>query len=458
MPKLQEVNWAEGMFLRPQHLQLFSRYVNALATEALRRGQTHFWGVSEIEADEDQLASFPFSLVRLEVVLKDGTRAQLGSNLHLDPRGFKTELERREGGLPVHFGVPILRNGEANVGQSAGPAQDVARYRTAVLEAADENRGGTDQQVEIRQLNGHLFFGGEDRTGYECVPIALIQRPGYEGSAPVLDPDYMPPLVRVAAWPPLRELADAILNRVEATCRLLRTELYRDKIAPELGEISSWQSLFKLQIVGSFLHVLRQLGANPDIHPFDLYLELARLAGELSIFYEEGAETLAVPAYDPDRLGHCFRTVAYTLEKVLEEVPAGRFIRVPFAVEGEVLIARLEEEWLGADAEVYLGVDTDLGDRELMGRIEMAKFGAPLDIEVLKQRRLFGLDIQLLARVPAGLPSKEGSHYFSIRSQGPYWEAVARDREVAISGGIDPELDFALYIVRKRGGTAAGSR
>ncbi len=449
MPEMQDVNWAEGMFLRPQHLQLFSRHVNGLVAEATRRGQSHFWGVSDIEIDDGQLASFTFSLTRLEVVLRDGTWVRLPSNLHLDPCGFKAQLEMAEGALPVYFGVPILRRGAANT-RADGEAGE-ARYRVVVVDTADENRGGSDQQVEVRQLNGRLFFGEQDRTGYESLPIARIRRPGYRGNAPVLDPEYVPPLVRVAAWPPLRELADSILNRVEATCRLLRTELYRENIAPALGEVSSWQSLFKLQIVGSFLHVLRQIGANPDIHPFDLYLELARLAGELSIFYQEGAETLAVPVYEQERLGHCFRTVAYTLEKVLEEVPVGRFIRVPFAAEGDQLIVRLEEEWLGAGGEVYLGVETDLGDREVVDRIEMAKFGAPSDIRILKQRRLFGLDIQLLASVPVGLPAKDGCHYFSIRRHGPYWDAVARGREVAISGGIDPELEFALYIVRKRG-------
>ncbi len=451
MSKMRDVNWAEGMFLRPQHLQLFSRHVHGLVAEVGRRGQSHFWGVSELEIDDDQLASFTFSLTRLEVVLKDGTWAQMPNNLHLDPRDFKSRLEAGEGALPVYFGVPILRQGAANT-LTDGEGAEEARYRVAVVETADENRGGSDQQIEVRQLNGRLFFGDEDRAGYESLPIARIQRPGYRGNAPILDPEYMPPLVRVAAWPPLRELADSIRNRVEATCRLLRTELYRENIAPAKGDVSSWQSLFKLQIVGSFLHVLRQLAANPDIHPFDLYLELSRLAGELSIFYEEGAETLAVPAYEQERLGYCFRTVAYTLEKVLEEVPVGRFIRVPFAAEGDQLIARLEEEWLAAGGEVYLGVETDLDDREVVDRIEMAKFGAPSDIQILKQRRLFGIDIQLLARVPVGLPSKDGCHYFSIRRQGPYWDAVARSREVAISGGIDRELEFALYIVRKRGG------
>ena len=53
------------------------------------------------------------------------------------------------------------------------------------------------------------------------------------------------------------------------------------------------------------------------------------------------------------------------------------------------------------------------------------KIGTPSDIPLLKQRRLFGLDLEMLKRVPSGLPAREDYFYFAIEKDGPYWANVA---------------------------------
>jgi predicted component of type VI protein secretion system len=77
------------------------------------------------------------------------------------------------------------------------------------------------------------------------------------------------------------------------------------------------------------------------------------------------------------------------------------------------------------------------------------KLGTMGDIPLLRQRRLLGLDIEMLKRVPSGLPAREDYFYFSIEKDGPYWANVVRDREIAVAGGLDPQLKFALFIVLK---------
>jgi predicted component of type VI protein secretion system len=84
-----------------------------------------------------------------------------------------------------------------------------------------------------------------------------------------------------------------------------------------------------------------------------------------------------------------------------------------------------------------------------MSRLETAKIGASEDIPLLKQRRLFGLDIDLLNRTPGGLPSRGDLHYFSIGRDGMYWESVTNNREMAISGIIDPQIQFSLFVILK---------
>lgn len=447
MSRFPEVHWSEGMFLRPQHLQMFSRQMGGMVTAAVRRTQPFLWGISEIEIAEDALATSSFALRRFDAVLKDGTRVKLPTNLSVAPRDFKDALAASGGRLPVYLGVPLWREGEANtVGLAdAGDGRDL-RYRVEMAEVADENLGGTLQPIEIRKHNGRLFFGDESREGYECLPLALLERSGFGSNAPVISGELIPPLLDASAWPALARLGESIRNRVEAKFRFLRAEVAEGRIVLDSEGTGGWQPVFKLQIVGSFLHVLRQLTALPGIHPWSLYLELCRLAGELSIFEEPG-DVPEVPLYDHDRLGDCFLRLAYTVERLLERILSGRFVRVEFEPAGELLLARLRDEWLARESATYLCIESDLSDREILDRIETAKLGAPNDLPLLKQRRLFGLDIDLLKRTPGGLPSRENLHYFSIAKEGPYWDAVERGREMAISGGIDSRLRFCLYII-----------
>lgn len=450
MSRFPEVHWSEGMFLRPQHFQMFSRQLGGMVADIWRRTQPFLWGFSELAIDEDALEAFSFSLRRCEAVLRDGTWIQLPTNLRVNPRDFKEALNAGDGRLPVYLGIPLLREGEANTvgldGSAAGPD---LRYRVEAVEATDENLGGPTRPIEIRKLNGRLLFGDESREGYETLPVGLVQRAGYGSNAPVLATNFIPPLLNIAAWPSLVELGESVLHRVEAKHRFLRAEVAEGRIVLDTEGTGGWQPVFKLQIVGSFLHVLKQLTASPGIHPFHLYLELARLAGELSIFEDGGGDLPGVPLYDHDRLGERFHELAYTLERLLERILSGRFIRVEFNVQGDILVARLRDEWLAREAATYLCIESDLSDREILSRIETAKIGASPDLPLLKQRRLFGLDIDLLKRTPGGLPARENLHYFAIAKEGPYWDGVARNREMAISGGIDPRLRFCLYIVLK---------
>jgi predicted component of type VI protein secretion system len=90
-------------------------------------------------------------------------------------------------------------------------------------------------------------------------------------------------------------------------------------------------------------------------------------------------------------------------------------------------------------------------EKDLRGRIVTMKLGTVRDIPVLRQRRLFGLDLELLKRTPAGLPQREDFYYFKIEKEGPYWSNVVRDRNVALSDALDPKLKFSLYIITKPG-------
>jgi type VI secretion system protein ImpJ len=452
MTKTPEVHWSEGMFLRPHHMQLAERHRAEQLRQEVRRLQPFFWGILRIDIAADQLENFTFEVRDTEVKLKDGTALSLGSNLTLPPRSFKNELDQAGGRMPVWLGIPAWRELDANAfepGAKAG-GQD-RRWSVATVEAIDENTGANAQPIDVRRANGRFFFGGESREGYECLPIALVERSGQGKNTPTLSLEFIPPVTELGAWPGLENLCQSVTNRLEAKHRFLAGEIAEGKLTVDSEGTSGWQPLLKLQILGSFLYLFQQLTRIPRVHPFTVYTEFCRLVGELSMFSGE-RQLPRVPLYDHDNLGPCFFEITHILEVLAEKIVASRYIKVDFKIREDLLVADLAAEWLAPETELYLLIESDYEEKEVRSRIEVMKLGTVADIPLLKQRRLFGLDVEMLKRVPSGLPAREDYFYFSIEKDGPYWANVVRDRVIAIAGATDPKMKFSIYIILKPGG------
>ncbi len=460
MRAFPEVHWAEGMFLRPQHLQLFAQQVSSRVAHAERQVQPFYWGVARLDVAQDQLETFRFEARQLEARLKDGTLLRMPINLRIEPRDFKQQMDQRlDGRLPVYLGVPRWLEGEGNTLMPTDDQADMAardrRYRVETLEVADENLGGEGRPLEIRKHYGRFFFGDEDSSGYECLPIAVIQRAGQGKNTPVLDDSFVPPVTDIGAWEPLRTMGEQVMNKVEARFRVLRTSIDERSLVLDTDRRGGWQVVFKLQIIGSFLHVLRQLVALPGIHPFALYMELARLAGELSIFEKGDGSSIDVPLYDHDTLGRCFQQLTRTVHRLLDQMLTGGFVQIRFLPEGDVLAARFEQSQLRDAEAVYLCVESKQDSDTVDQLMRPVKIGAAADLPLFRLRRLRGLEIKLLKESPRSLPGSPDLHYYSILQQGTYWQNVIAKGEIQISDS-DPRLSFSLYFLLREERSAAG--
>ena len=451
MKKTPQVLWAEGMFLRPHHLQTAERYREEALQREIQRIQPFYFGLQSLDVAPDQLENFVFEIRDVSLKLKDGTALSSDSTLRISPRSFKNELDKAGGRMRVFVGVPVMRETAPNTfAPGEGPAGVDRRYVAENAEALDENTGSNPQPVGVRRCNGKLFFGAESQEGYECLEVAVVERSGSGRNFPVLSREFIPSLTELGASRTIQALCDGVTNRIEAKHRLLLTDVAQGRLAITSDGTSGWQAIIKLQILGSFLFLFQQLTKIPRIHPFHVYTEFARLAGELSIF-DDGKVPVRIPVYDHEKLGPCFHETCRVIEALLEKIVASRFVKVDFVLREDLLVADLLEEWLASQTEVFLAIEAEMEEKDLRGRIVTMKLGTVRDIPVLRQRRLFGLDLELLKRTPAGLPQREDYFYFKIEKEGPYWANVVRDRNVALSDALDPKLKFSLYIITKPG-------
>ena len=453
MKNTPQVFWGEGMFLRPHHLQTAERFRDEQLAREVFRVQPFAWGVQSLDVAPDQLENFIFEIRDVSVKMKDGTALALGATLRLFPRPFQKELDQAGGRMRVFLGVPAVRDNAPNsFAPGEGPGGQDRRWVVESAEIPDENTGINPQPVSVRRCNGRLFFGGESREGYETLEIAVVERSTQGRNLPALARDFIPAITELGASSTVQRLADGITNRIEAKHRILLTDVAQGRLTVASEGTSGWQTIIKLQILGSFLFLFQQLTKIPRIHPFTVYAEFCRLAGELSVF-DDGKKAIKIPLYDHDALGTCFHELCRVIEDLLEKIVASRFVKVDFVLREDLLVAELQEEWVAPPTEVYLAAEANMEEKELRNRIVTMKMGAPRDIPILRQRRLFGLDLDLMKRTPTGLPAREDYFYFKIEKEGPYWDNVVRDRIAALSEALDPKLKFSLYIITKPQGS-----
>ncbi|HRY45065.1 MAG TPA: type VI secretion system baseplate subunit TssK, partial [Thermoanaerobaculia bacterium] len=322
MKKTPQVLWAEGMFLRPHHLQTAERYREEALQREIQRIQPFYFGLQSLDVAPDQLENFVFEIRDVSLKLKDGTALSSDSTLRLSPRSFKNELDKAGGRMRVFVGVPVMRENAPNTfAPGEGPAGVDRRYVAENAEALDENTGSNPQPVGVRRCNGKLFFGAESQEGYECLEVAVVERSGSGRNFPVLSREFIPSLTELGASRTIQALCDGVTNRIEAKHRLLLTDVAQGRLAITSDGTSGWQAIIKLQILGSFLFLFQQLTKIPRIHPFHVYTEFARLAGELSIF-DDGKVPVRIPVYDHEKLGPCFHETCRVIEALLEKIVA----------------------------------------------------------------------------------------------------------------------------------------
>ncbi|MCC6130928.1 MAG: type VI secretion system baseplate subunit TssK [Acidobacteria bacterium] len=433
MKKTPQVFWGEGMFLRPHHLQSAERFREESLAREIQRIQPFSYGLASLDIASDQLENFIFEIRDVSVKLRDGTPLSMDSTLRIFPRSFKKEIDQAGGRMRVFVGVPVMRETAPNVfAPGEGPGGQDRRYVVESVEVLDENTGSNPQPVSIRRCNGRLFFGAESREGYECLEIAVVERSGVGRNFPMLAKDFIPSVTEIGASKTLQVLCDSVTNRVEAKHRLLMSEAVQGRVNLMTGG-GGLQTVIKLQILGSYLFLFQQLTRIPRIHPFSVYTEFCRLAGELSVF-DDGKKPIKIPTYDHDNLGSCFQEVCRVIEELLEKIVATRYVKIDFALREEMLVADLLPEHFAPDNEYFVAVETNVDVEEIGRRFdtETVKMGSVRDMPAFRQGRLKGLPFELQKVSPAGLPAREDYVYFKLAKDRTNWPEVVEERKLAI--------------------------
>jgi type VI secretion system protein ImpJ len=441
------VLWREGMFLCPQHMQAFARELHARIGQNDAVGRVGNCGLVSLAVDEEALERDVFRIESAEVVFPDGTLAIFHETAVVEQREFAKLFTGPD--LDVHLGLPAPQE---NVPQVGDDADRIHRYQVETRTVHDENLRDAARELEFRQLRGRLFFGDEDRSGFDTVPIARLVRQGHPVATSVLSPTYVPPAMAVGASQVLvRRLAETA-EKVRGHMRDLASRVPASESLSSVDRGVDLLGFVKLQSLNQSIASLEQLAGLPSLHPFHAYLWLVQTTGNLAV-YSPSRVMPELPVYDHDDLDRCFNAAFDAIDSLVVAEVSVPYDTVGFKPDPDregFFEVDLPAEWLNGSTVFYLGIECeapadDIADMAASG----VKLIAPSAIERVLQGVVPGIPFTHQRIPPLAFPKRPDLHFFRIETEGPSrdaWLKCAEDRSAVILSALGAFEEVAFHV------------
>lgn len=466
-----EIHWSEGMFLRPHHLQGAQRYLETVVRTSVEAVRPFAWGFYSLRVAKEPLENFTLRLDLCELRLKDGSWVRAPENTQIDPLNFKAAMDAGNNALDIYLGIPAMQEVRANSISLEAPesTEGSPRYEPVAIVKRDENTGANPQTLYVRRMNGRLFLGNEDMTGYETVRVCRVKRTDRAGAVPEIDELGAGPLLCVQADAGLSGLISSITDQIEAKGDILASEAKEHHMMFTDGVSANTEHLLKLHAINEVRAQTKALMQCPVIHPFDMFVALARLIGHLSVFHDQLVPG-PLPQYDHDRPGASFDELKKRIGVLLDAMRPTSYVERPFVrkpdQQGRVgLEVELDRKWIDENADLFIALvcpDKDINELEkyIYGTTLNMKLASPIRAPRLANVAVRGLKLQIRSVPPGLLPRRQGLHYFKIEKlRGPdgvdYWKECESERGIRmtlIEAAVPTmeKLSPALYVPIKR--------
>lgn len=425
MATADRVVWDEGMLLLPQHFQQWDRYVDAMMRRRAAMLTPRHWGLTTLVFDHDALLAGELGLKAIAGVLPSGFLFEAPSPDPLPvPRRFKDQFDPRAEGLGVHLAMPSLRSGSLAVSDDGVEGNRPTPFLRRRQALGDDVRPGAEREIATAVPNLRILFDGETLDDYDRIQIGVLQRT--ETGSFTLAPTFVPSSLLLTASPVLQ----AQLRR---TVEILATR--SEELAGRQRQTTGMAgaaNLWLLHTLNSSLPCLLHLHQQQRVHPEELYLALATLAGQLCTF-AGNEHPRNLPAYEHTNLTATFKLLDQKLAALLETVIPHRCIPIGLDRSSPTMHqARLPDGTLLENAEFYLAVGADVPEDKLVREFPMkAKISSLDKVQQLLMMAVSGLPLRHVPNPPDEIPRQPGRSYFRLDRTGEHWEAIKASHSFA---------------------------
>jgi len=452
--------WHQGLFLRPQHLQLADLHAQSLLTPVYKYLCPYPWGIGELEIQTAALDNLNFNLLRGNFIFPDMTYIALPGNAIIEARSFDEAWV--EGGKPLGVYVGLKKWNEIGENVTVLPrlsnlTEVNTRFVTTVdpEEVQDLHHNGPPAQVQRLHHVLKIFWETEkDQLGeYQLIPVAQLER---TGERVVLSEKFIPPALTVKSSEVLLRLIVDIKDQIASRGRQL--ESYKRDRGIHTAEFGARDTVYLLALrsLNRYIPFLEHVLGSNHAHPWHVYGLLRQMIGELSAFSEQvdvvgelADGSQGVLGYDHRNLWGCFEGVGAIITKLLDEITAGPEYVFQLLFDGTYYASELPPAIFEGANRFYLVFETEADPQSVLQSLEtIVKLSSKESLPLLIARALPGIKMSHLSEPPQELPRRARAIYCQIDHHSDQWAQVQQGHNIALYWDTAPEdLKTELMVV-----------
>ncbi|UVW28765.1 type VI secretion system baseplate subunit TssK [Massilia sp. H6] len=425
-----KVLWGEGLLLRPQHFQRQDHYHEQCLHKSIKAVHPYAWGVETIQVDREALANNVLRLLALSARFQDGELVDAPEIDALPEAVDLSLLPQAQQTLTYYIALPGLKPFSGNF-TPPGQASNTARYVQANGETPDLYTQAAPVQLATLNKSLRLVSEEEPRDSYVHFPLLRLRRAATGGFE--IDDGFVPPSLSLGAAPVLfqglRRLLDALQAKVAALYGHQR-EPSRNVVEFRSGDMASF---WLLHTASSAYASLSHHFHHPALHPERLYEGLLDVAGGLMTFSKSW--TLAdLPPYQHGDPGPAFAKLHTIIRELLDTVISSKYFAIALnEVRPSYYIGMLDSGKIDEKTTFYIAVSASIAALELVDVVPLRfKIGAPDDVEKFVLSALPGVRLQHAPQLPAAVPVRPETCYFSMEAKGPMYERMLKAQSISI--------------------------
>jgi type VI secretion system protein ImpJ len=439
-----KVIWSEGMFLRPQHFQQQTRYLEHYVEGRSGILRSYPWGFSRVQIDRQSLTLGKFGISNAQGAFPDGTPFNIPEDD--DPPSFIGIPEQTQNTV-VYLGLPLRRQKATEVDSDDNPL-GLARYLTNHYEVTDSNAGFESKvQLQIGKLRMRLLLETDKLDDYLCIGMARIAECRSDKHIILDEEKYIPTVLNCQATSVLSDFLKEVQGKLHS-----RGESLSGRVTTSgRGGVAEIATFLFLQVVNRYEPLIEHLAALEGLHPESLYRVTLEIAGELATFFSENRRPINFPPYRHDDLYPTFSPLITILREYLSKDLIE--VATPFELKKRkygFYKATIEDSNLLSSAEFILVVNADVSAEDLRRHFpNEVQIGPVEKIDQMARHHVPGIRLRPLAVAPRQIPFHTGAVYFELDTHSDEWQELQTSGAIAmhISAEI-PGLGMQLWAIR----------